>query len=412
MQNCTFACKFTQPAVSVRWFRSERELWTQHPKIEIVTEGNESLLIISNVVGKDVGEYYALVDDVEKSRSAMLSYKVVPKLTYEGPTEAIAAGKPFDFIIRFAGYPAPEFTMTLDDKDLKLQADVETYDDFISFRVKHVKESGTIKISAKNEHGEDTVEIPMQVIDVPSAPLDLQASDIGPTGATLSWKAPLFSNGSEIKEYCIERKSVEYSRWRTVGRIPSNNLFFTVDDLFSNDLYAFRVSAVNEIGRGPPSKIAEVETAQEVEEEFELDFTLTKKEPAEGERLEEELIEQTVAVPAAVSDELITDKGPEKEAAEEKLIDSQEIAKEEPLLKAEEALTIGKKMEANKEPEIVVEEAVAPPKSEEAKAEPKEKVMKKKKALKKAPSPREEEKDNREEKNKEEVQENAEVVID
>ncbi|EPB67833.1 fibronectin type III domain protein, partial [Ancylostoma ceylanicum] len=264
-QETTFTCKFSRPAQSVRWFRNERELWTQATKVEIVTDEYESKLILHATDHRDIGEYYVLVDDVEKSHSAELIYKISPKLTYEGPTDAIAAGKHFDFTVKFTGYPTPHFNMTLNGKDLKLQASVETYDDFMSFRVKNVKESGTIIIVAQNEHGEDSLEIPMQVIDVPSAPLDLQASDVGSTKATLTWKAPVFSNGSDIIEYCVERKSVEYSRWRTVGRVPADTLSITVNDLFPNDMYAFRVSAVNDIGQGVPSKVAEVETTEQTE---------------------------------------------------------------------------------------------------------------------------------------------------
>lgn len=237
----------------------------QATKVEILTDDYESKLVLHATDHKDIGDYYVLVDDVEKSHSAQLIYKVLPKLVYEGPTKAIAAGKHFDFTVRFTGYPTPQFIMTLDGKDLKLQASVETYDDFMSFRVKNVKESGTIIIVAKNEHGEDSLEIPMQVIDVPSAPLDLQATDVGSTKATLSWKAPLYSNGSDIIEYCVERKSVEYSRWRTVGRVPADSFSITVNDLFPNDMYAFRVSAVNDIGQGVASKIAEVETSEQSE---------------------------------------------------------------------------------------------------------------------------------------------------
>ncbi|KIH57804.1 fibronectin type III domain protein [Ancylostoma duodenale] len=264
-QETTFTCKFSRPAESVRWFRNERELWTQATKVEIVTEEYESKLILHATDHKDIGEYYVLVDDVEKSHTAELIYKIAPKLVYEGPTKAIPAGKHFDFTVKFTGYPTPHFNMTLNGKDLKLQASVETYDDFMSFRVKNVKESGTIVIVAQNEHGEDSLEIPMQVIDVPSAPLDLQASDVGSTTATLSWKAPLYSNGSDIIEYFVERKSVEYSRWRTVGRVPADTFSITVNDLFPNDMYAFRVSAINDIGQGAPSKVAEVETTEQIE---------------------------------------------------------------------------------------------------------------------------------------------------
>ncbi|VDL74388.1 unnamed protein product [Nippostrongylus brasiliensis] len=156
--------------------------------------------------------------------------------------------------------------MLLDGENLKLLASVETYDDFVSVRIKNVKKTCDVKFIATNEYGEQSIEIPVVVLDVPSAPLDVKVKDIGPTTATILWSTPKSSNGAEIIEYCIERKSVEYSRWRTAGRVPADCFSFTATDLFPNDIYGFRVTAVNSIGQGLPSKTIEVETPEEREE--------------------------------------------------------------------------------------------------------------------------------------------------
>ncbi|ETN72288.1 hypothetical protein NECAME_13905 [Necator americanus] len=360
-EDCIFVCKLSRPAQNVQWFHNDKELWTQQPKMEIITDEKESRLVLHAVDKRDIGDYYVVVDETEKSDLAELSYKVVPTLTYEGPMDAIAAGKHFDFIVKFTGYPSPQFDMTLNGKDLKLLADVEIYDDFISFRVRNVKESGTITISARNEHGEDSLEISMQVIDVPSAPLDLQASDVGSSTATLSWKAPLFSNGSNIAEYCVERKSVEYSRWRTVARVPADKLTVTVTDLFPNDLYAFRVSAVNDVGQGHPSKVAEVETTEEIEEMYEEEIT-ERVEFTERDGLPEEVREEETSVPS-VSDKTTVETQIEEVVA---------VKIDETKVKPTEKLELEEEQKALSEQKEILEE------EGEEKKETKEKGKKKK----------------------------------
>lgn len=264
-KTAVFSCKFSRPVESVKWYHNDRELWSQKQKIVIETDSSVSKLVIRSIDHRDIGHYFVVVDDEEKSDKAELLYRVQPQLTYDGPTEPIAAGKHFDFTVAFIGYPPPSLEMLLDDDDLKLFADVETYDDFVSVRVKNVKKTCTVKITARNEHGEQSLSIPVVVFDVPSAPLNVTASSVSCSTATISWNTPQLSNGSDIVEYCVERKSVGYSRWRTVGHVPAGQLSFTTNDLFPNDLYAFRVSAVNSIGQGAPSKPVDVETPDEKE---------------------------------------------------------------------------------------------------------------------------------------------------
>ncbi|KAK6057426.1 fibronectin type III domain protein [Cooperia oncophora] len=269
-QRAIFACQFNRPPHTLKWFRDDRELWAQKEKIEIETSDQESILIIHNVDERDIGHYFALLDDEHKSNAAELIYYTEPLLCYDGPSGPITAGKHFDFTVAFRGYPAPRLEMLLDDVDLRVVADVETYDDFVSVRVKNVKKTCHVRFIARNEHGERSLDIPIEVFDVPSEPLNVTASDISSTNATISWTAPTFTNGAPIIEYCVERKSLEFSRWRTVGHVPAERCSFIASDLLPNEFYAFRVSAVNSIGQGKPSKAVDVETAEETEEEFEF----------------------------------------------------------------------------------------------------------------------------------------------
>uniref|UniRef100_A0A0K0DEZ0 Fibronectin type-III domain-containing protein n=1 Tax=Angiostrongylus cantonensis TaxID=6313 RepID=A0A0K0DEZ0_ANGCA len=220
----------------------------------------------------------------------------------------------------------------------------------------------------------------MEVFDVPSAPTNAIAKDIGSTKATISWNKPEFSNGSEITEYCVERKSVEYSRWRVVGRVPANCLSFTAHDLFSNDLYTFRVSAVNAIGHSKPSNTVDVETIEENEAEDYIEHTdevSASRDVDENGELPEEIEEEfivTGVLPTKTdtttdledtdASEEITLKVPRQEVDDElkeKPKEKAEIVKE---LKKDEDLReeIGQEKETEQKPKKEVEpkEAASP----------------------------------------------------
>ncbi|VDO30615.1 unnamed protein product [Heligmosomoides polygyrus] len=132
------------------------------------------------------------------------------------------------------------------------------------------EDCGVVKITAKNEFGETHKEIRLTVIDVPSEPLVLVASDTTMDSTTLSWSHPEKMNGAPLTGFIIERKAVDSNRWRLVGKTNASTLKFLATDLFSNQVYSFRIIAVNSAGEGPPSQTVDVPTTKDKERKLDL----------------------------------------------------------------------------------------------------------------------------------------------
>lgn len=79
--------------------------------------------------------------------------------------------------------------------------------------------------------------------------------EVASDSLTLFWKAPEDDGNDEIIEYILEYKEKISINWTQITQITDTT--YKVDRLKTDSEYAFRVSAVNNIGAGPPSPISE-----------------------------------------------------------------------------------------------------------------------------------------------------------
>ncbi|KIH51717.1 fibronectin type III domain protein, partial [Ancylostoma duodenale] len=239
-------------------------------KYTIVTEGTVSTLKILNFDKSDVGEYYAALSEKEASAPAHITLEVAPEVKIKedlGEELTKHAHSELDFHVEASGNPQPIVTILHNGERIQSRAkvDVAEYDDTVSVRMKNLTmdDIGTIKIIAENASGVTQKEIRLNVIDVPSEPLELQAKNITKDSTTLLWHPPTETNGSPVVGYVIERKAVDSSRWRTIGKTDARTLRFEAQDLLSKQVYGFRVLALNEAGEGPPCQPVDIITKDE-----------------------------------------------------------------------------------------------------------------------------------------------------
>ena len=248
----------------------------------ISQEDNLSLLTLYHVEPYDIGEYMVAVAEDETSAKAKLKVEVPPKVFLpsaysSGSQIRIKAGDELTVTANVEGYPTPTIEWTVNEKNVKtLGADRVTIlelDDksTLMLRPLQKEDSGTVKVKVTNEVGEASVEFSIFVPDIPTGPLNLTASEITSSSAKLDWTPPADSHGSDITHYVVERKTAEYSRWRVVGRLGANETSYRATNLFSDEIYTFKVSAINEAGQGQASNPEDVITLKEDEEE--RDFT-------------------------------------------------------------------------------------------------------------------------------------------
>ena len=91
---------------------------------------------------------------------------------------------------------------------------------------------------------------------LPSAPLDLEA-EAKQSKVRVSWSAPVNTGGSVITDYKVEYKLETEPSWSTFDDGESVELNAIVTSLTNNEVYQFRVSAVNEFGAGSVSETIE-----------------------------------------------------------------------------------------------------------------------------------------------------------
>lgn len=146
-------------------------------------------------------------------------------------------------------------------------------------------DSGLISLKVSNAHGEDIKFLKIHVLSLPKAPTNLNAKNITSKTAELYWMPSIVDFEDEnyenayVYQYVIERKTANHSRWRQVaiirpsidddghqidkiGNIP---LKYTTDELFNDEIYVFRVFAVNGVGKSDPSNTYDILTPSDDE---------------------------------------------------------------------------------------------------------------------------------------------------
>ncbi len=92
---------------------------------------------------------------------------------------------------------------------------------------------------------------------LPGVPRRLSAEAVGTSQITLSWLAPSDDGGARITGYCIEVSADGGRSWEDlVGNTRTNATVYTHSGLAPASTRHYRVSAVNRIGVGDPSRVA------------------------------------------------------------------------------------------------------------------------------------------------------------
>jgi len=87
---------------------------------------------------------------------------------------------------------------------------------------------------------------------VPGPPDELKVTNITNTSCTLAWNAPQIDGGSLITGYYVEMYNE--SDWIRIKEVPATaECRIDIDGLLEDAENVFRVSAVNNVGVGPPS---------------------------------------------------------------------------------------------------------------------------------------------------------------
>ncbi|XP_023314705.1 twitchin isoform X11 [Trichogramma pretiosum] len=163
------------------------------------------------------------------------------------------------------GEPAPTIVWKLKNVTLKtqdrLKIDNEDYHTSFILTKLERNDTGTYVVNARNDSGEDEVEVEVQVVSKPGKPKGpLKVSDVNAEGCKLKWEKPDDDGGEPIDHYVIERMDVNMGRWVPCGvtKLPEAE----VCGLNEGNDYQFRVKAVNSEGESEPLETTTPTTAK------------------------------------------------------------------------------------------------------------------------------------------------------
>ena len=138
---------------------------------------------------------------------------------------------------------------------------LDTVGDVLSYTDTSVTNGNTYyyKVAAVNSVGDGPLSneasaTPAAPHTAPGAPRDLVAT-AGDASVSLSWSPPSSDGGAPITNYKIYRGTVAGGQLSLIATVP-NVLSYTDSPLTNGKTYYYKVTAVNEVGEGPPSNEA------------------------------------------------------------------------------------------------------------------------------------------------------------
>ncbi|KAI6227724.1 hypothetical protein M3Y99_01223100 [Aphelenchoides fujianensis] len=272
-------CELTRPVAAATWFKNGLQVNELSGKHFAINDEHLLTLEIMNFDEKDVGDYVVELQSGERSAPAHIRLQIPPRLELSrevrADRELVAyVGSELTFTIRMEGFPTPRFEALLNSETLRHFASIDDFDESnIHVRIAPVSaaHTGQVSLRATNECGEDVRKFTIRVVDVPAAPRNVNVEVLSGTAVEISWDPSPESPDAPVDHYIVERKTAEHSRWRQSAKIrPQHPLRTIVDELFSDEIYVFRVVAVNDVGKGHPSKSVDIVTPADDDEDLSI----------------------------------------------------------------------------------------------------------------------------------------------
>ncbi|CAH8545499.1 unnamed protein product [Schistosoma haematobium] len=197
--------------------------------------------------------------------------KAAPKISPDAPKQVnVTKGEPFKIRIPYTGSPPDVVEATKDGVPVILDDGrfvvTITPDEVIIVGKKGDKQDeGPYKITLKNDKGQDTLPIKINVLGPPDSPQGpLEVKNIKSDSCTLGWKPPKETGGCPITHYVVEKQDQSTGEWTPVSKFVRGTEY-DVLGLDEGKKHKFRVRAANEFGLSEP---------------LELDHTITTENPS------------------------------------------------------------------------------------------------------------------------------------
>lgn len=164
--------------------------------------------------------------------------------------------------IPFEASPLPEVEWSWNEQNLlpkTVHSNVDCEASVVQLEIHNVQPSdaGHFEMKVKNPLGSANVEVDLTILDVPSAPQNLQADVDQNLNVTLAWNEPESDGGDQITDYSIEQNEIGTKNWLPIVIVTAPDTHCEISKLPEEKVYNFSVCAMNSVGKSEPCQLQE-----------------------------------------------------------------------------------------------------------------------------------------------------------
>ncbi|KAG1962755.1 neural cell adhesion molecule L1-like protein [Pimephales promelas] len=256
-------CKvFSSPTASITWSKADSVNAVEGERFYVHRNGS---LEIHSVMKEDMGEYSCFAQNTEGKVAIAATFEVKdPTRIVDPPRDLrVLFGTTIQFSCQAESDPSfgDDFEILWEKDGMALNG---------SENARYILDGGVLEIInvsfgdqglyvcvARTPVDQDMAVAQLSVVDVPDPPEDVILSEHNGRSVKVQW-IPGDDHNSSITEFVIEFEESQHEpgSWREITRIPGNH-HSALLKLHGHVDYRFRVSAINEVGRGLPSRTTE-----------------------------------------------------------------------------------------------------------------------------------------------------------
>ncbi|MCI4375169.1 hypothetical protein PGIGA_G00106150 [Pangasianodon gigas] len=253
---------FSSPPSAIIWSKDDSANAIEGARFSIHANGS---LEIHSVKGEDDGEYTCVTENSEGKLAitASLEVKAPTKIVNAPLDQRVLVGTTVQFSCRAEVDPSfSEDYEIIWEKDGIPLNDSESTGYFVDGEMLQIvnvsfSDQGVYVCVARSPVDQDRATALLTVLDVPDAPQGVVLAERRNRTVKLKW-IPGDDHNSTITEFIIEYEESQWEpgRWKELVRVPGNH-HSALLKLHGHVDYSFRISAVNEVGKGRASRASD-----------------------------------------------------------------------------------------------------------------------------------------------------------
>ncbi|KAM6937763.1 titin-like [Xenentodon cancila] len=249
-----------RPDPIVNWSKEGGSI-SERAQIEVTS--SYTVLLIENVNRNDCGKYVLTAENCSGSKSAFINVRVMdspsaPTSLEVKDVKRDSVSISWDSPLIDGGSKISHYIVEKREESRKAFTSVCSNCVRTSYMIENLQEGSFyyFRVLAVNEFGTGVPAETMEAVKVsepPPPPGKITLCNVTSNNAKLTWERPDHDGGSKISCYIVEMQAKGDETWTKYSE--NKVLEMTIDGLTKGKEYFFRVSAVNEKGKGEPKSL-------------------------------------------------------------------------------------------------------------------------------------------------------------